>query len=410
MDIPIFGYPKALLKIAIRFRKAFPDVRQFNHFLRFVTAIGHYEKGSLAHINSLFVEHTNQSNFNRFLSSKFDLGLLKNEHINAINEIEKDGILVIDDTIIERNGKNIEYTDIFFDHNKKKYVRGYQVATSLFIGKYGKYPIALSIYRKFNKEDPAFKTKIEIQKENIEDAIKRGLNFSTVIGDSWYFTDDLVKFLNAKGKSWIFTSKGNRRVKIQGRWTSLDDLILPYAESQLLTIDGEVYSAWEKEVYIRGIGKLSVVVTEGINGKKYFMTNRLDWDSKKIIGTFLNRWDIEVMHREMKGNGLKRLFLRNGKKVEMDLCLYAIGRTLLEISTIITIEDHKELEEGIEIHKRLTGIEFIENASQKIMEFGKHAVEAMVKAIETPYKSTVKILKSLGLFTFNPLDKINAKL
>ncbi|MGC8860906.1 MAG: hypothetical protein ACP5QH_06890 [Thermoplasmata archaeon] len=108
------------------------------------------------------------------------MDLLKNEHINAINEIEKDGILVIDDTIIERNGKNIEYTDIFFDHNKKKYVRGYQVATSLFVGKYGKYPIALSIYKKFNKEGPEFKTKIEIQKENIEDAMKRGLNFSTV--------------------------------------------------------------------------------------------------------------------------------------------------------------------------------------------------------------------------------------
>jgi hypothetical protein len=27
------------------------------------------------------------------------------------------------------------------------------------------------------------------------------------------------------------------------------------------------------------------------------------------------------------------------------------------------------------------------------MEFGKHAVEAMVKAIENPYKSTVKIEK-----------------
>jgi hypothetical protein len=113
-----------------------------------------------------------------------------------------------------------------------------------------------------------------------------------------------------------------------------------------------------------------------------------------------------MMHREMKGKGLKHLFLRNGKKVEMDLCLYAIGRTLLKISTIISLEDHKELEGAIEIHKRLTGIEFIENEFQKIMEFGKHAVEA----IENPYKSTVKILKNLGLFTFNPLDKINAKL
>jgi hypothetical protein len=70
---------------------------------------------------------------------------------------------------------------------------------------------------------------------------------------------------------------------------SLDDLILPYAESQLLTINGEVYSAWEEEVYIRGIGKLKLIVTEGINGKKYFMTNRLDWDSKKIIGTFFEQ-------------------------------------------------------------------------------------------------------------------------
>jgi hypothetical protein len=99
----------------------------------------------------------------------------------VINKIEKDGILVIDDTIIERNGKNIEYTDMFFNHNKKKYVRGYQVITSLFVGKYGKYPITLSIYRKFNKEDPGFKTKIEIQKENIEDAMKRGLNFFNII-------------------------------------------------------------------------------------------------------------------------------------------------------------------------------------------------------------------------------------
>ena len=57
------------------------------------------------------------------MSSKFDLDLLKNEHINAINEIEKDGILVIDDTIIKRNGKNIEYTDIFFDHKCVNYLQ-----------------------------------------------------------------------------------------------------------------------------------------------------------------------------------------------------------------------------------------------------------------------------------------------
>ena len=40
--------------------------------------------------------YKNQINLNRFLSSKFDLEFLKKEHINLINEIEKDCILVIE--------------------------------------------------------------------------------------------------------------------------------------------------------------------------------------------------------------------------------------------------------------------------------------------------------------------------
>jgi len=50
--------------------------------------------------------------------------------------------------------------------------------------------------------------------------INMGLNFTTVIVDPWYFTKEIVEFLSDKGKSWVFTSKGNRRVKYQGRWAS----------------------------------------------------------------------------------------------------------------------------------------------------------------------------------------------
>jgi len=71
--------------------------------------------------------------------------------------------------------------------------------------------------------------------------IENGLNFTTVIGDSWYFTKQIVEYLNDKGKSWIFTCKGNRRIKYQGKLLSLDNLYLPYREPQLFTIDGQVY-------------------------------------------------------------------------------------------------------------------------------------------------------------------------
>jgi len=45
-----------------------------------------------------------------------------------------------------------------------------------------------------------------------------------------------------------------------------------------------------------------------------------------------------------------------------------------------------------------------------IIKYGIDAIDAMISAIENPYKSTVKILKNSGLFTFNSLDKIGAKL
>ena len=60
--------------------------------------------------------------------------------------------------------------------------------------------------------------------------------------------------------------------------------------------------------------------------------------------------------------------------------------------------------------KRWIDIEFIKSAFNGIIKYGRDAIDAMIKAIENPYKSMVKILKSLGLFTSNSSDKINAKL
>jgi len=66
----------------------------------------------------------------------------------------------------------------------------------------------------------------------------------------------------------------------------------------------------------------------------------------------------------------------------MDLCLYAIGRTPLEISTIISKARYKELENTIEPQKRWTGIEFIKSAFKGIIKYGIDAIDAMISAIK----------------------------
>ncbi len=53
--------------------------------------------------------------------------------VNAIliNTIEKDGILAMDDTLVEKTGKNIEAAGWIFDHSIGKTVRGIRMTTSV---------------------------------------------------------------------------------------------------------------------------------------------------------------------------------------------------------------------------------------------------------------------------------------
>ena len=65
-----------------------------------------------------------------------------------VNSVEKDGVLAIDDTIVEKTGKHMEGANWIFDHSVGKNVFGMQLATCTFSGKYGFYPISADIYRR----------------------------------------------------------------------------------------------------------------------------------------------------------------------------------------------------------------------------------------------------------------------
>jgi hypothetical protein len=62
---------------------------------------------SVAHLNGIFVEHTNQSNLNRFLRNIPVLEIFR-KSVSLINRYSSDSLMVIDDTILENNGRHID--------------------------------------------------------------------------------------------------------------------------------------------------------------------------------------------------------------------------------------------------------------------------------------------------------------
>ena len=99
--------PEILDELISKYRSAFPEIRQFRHFSELISALNISEKRSIAHLNSIMSDHVNQSNINRFLASKFDKEAIFRRNIDLINSIENDGVLAIDDTIVEKTCKHI---------------------------------------------------------------------------------------------------------------------------------------------------------------------------------------------------------------------------------------------------------------------------------------------------------------
>ncbi len=76
MEIPVVNNREILDELLINYRSAFPEIRRFRHFSELISVLNNSEKRSVAHLNSIISDHANQSNMNRFLSSKIDEDLI----------------------------------------------------------------------------------------------------------------------------------------------------------------------------------------------------------------------------------------------------------------------------------------------------------------------------------------------
>jgi hypothetical protein len=103
MELPIVGFPSYVEELCVDFTHIFNQERQFIHFIQLMAAYVNAERNTIAHMNGLFTFHSNQSNLNRFITNaNWDEFALNSMKINMINQVESDGVLILDDYITEK--------------------------------------------------------------------------------------------------------------------------------------------------------------------------------------------------------------------------------------------------------------------------------------------------------------------
>jgi SRSO17 transposase len=316
----------------------------FRHFQTYICGLIVSENLTIEGINRTFFRRKHPSSLNRFLTWSIwgheDVNQTRLETLKAEGDLQGKGWLVIDDTLTHKTGKAIEAVGIYMDHCENRYVLAHNIVTTLFIRRDGTvHPLHFRLYLKddYCKEKGVpFKTKIDLARELVEQALSLGLEIEGVLFDNWYASKEFIGFLQGKSLRWVTRLKSDRNVKIRGRYMRVSDFAITLSRDAFKKVMvGEIpYWTFSKALDLKGVGRVRVVIShdnEELQGEPaYFATDNLQWESTRILNTYARRSKIEGFYRDAKQNlGLEDYQLRDLRGIKRHWCLVFLAYSLL---------------------------------------------------------------------------------
>ena len=311
------------------FRPAFTK-SQMSVFREFIYAMfADYKRLSLATIaNNAHINYQKLQYF--FSESKWDTRELNDIRLRLIQNqrttrATPKGVLAVDDTAcpkpyaLNTEGARVQYCGCLGREENANVA-----VASCFVSSEKHFPVDFKSYLPIGTTEPRnFKSKLDLAKELIADALNKDIPFSSVVVDSWYTSTELIEYVASKELTLVAEVKTNRSIFFTHpetkQWRYLRaDLIIPLIK--------QFYPHKLKAVGIpRKDGKDKKVFTYSFNSKlkdcktevkvifvfdkwseaddrdiHVLITTDLMMSVKSAICTYLLRWGIEESFRELK--------------------------------------------------------------------------------------------------------------
>ncbi len=189
IEIPVIESPDILHDLLSESRSMFYR-GQYRQFCRNVIASWASPTRSVAHLNGISVEHTNQINLNCFLRNIDTLDIFR-KSVELINRFCTDPVLVLDDAVLQKPGRHIDGAGWLYNHNEGKTVRGMSAVTAAVAGNVGYFPLNIDIKlvrkkrrRPMERERQYIMSKIIMRMAVIKRSVTAGLRFHMALFDS----------------------------------------------------------------------------------------------------------------------------------------------------------------------------------------------------------------------------------
>ncbi|MBM3233074.1 transposase [Candidatus Pacearchaeota archaeon] len=303
--LPIIKEVKSILAFA---RKAFTK-GSFRCIVQYVNGLISLADKTVKKISEASSEIRHQSELNYAITeAKCEQEMLTKRYLEKARYLFKNTpvYLIIDDTLVERNGDTVQEAQYHHDHNSGKQIKGHQFFTALLWTPLLQLPIFPELYSK-NTD-----SKIEMAQSLIDRLSSLKIKIHTILFDSWYSDHELIKKCLKMKTRVVCSIMTNRKIKLhkKRRWQSLS-FISERIHSQKLNetvVKGNTYQTWSSIVILNNLPSVKMIISEQTNkddelvGKAHLISTNIDNDAAEIISAYKLRWKIETYHRDIKQN------------------------------------------------------------------------------------------------------------
>ena len=319
----IVEFPQVVQDAVARYGDLFGNERQRRHFAEYLTGLMVAERKTVLGINREFAETTDQSCLNRFLTAAgWDVRALNQRRLDELQEdpstrYSDQGVIPIDNTLVDRDGLLIPDAGWFWDHaeERNKIAQDYlfinYVCTS---GKH--YPLEFRLFRKQEicaATGEPFRNHTALCCELIDWVCERDIpgDFSM---DCYFTSAEVLNHIHGKRdrfgrpRGYVGDLKTNRKLEWKGRITKANELAASIgpADRKALRIGDDRQWYFTVTVRIPDVKhKVRIVILwrhrNDAEPCKILVTDRITWEVTRIVRVYRHRWTgTETFHRDGK--------------------------------------------------------------------------------------------------------------
>jgi len=341
----IVEYPTVVQQAMQEFGEVFANEPERQHFAEYLTGLMIAERKNVSGINREFVDPTDQSCLNRWLTQvEWDEKDLNDRRLKWLQRdpstrYSSRGVIAIDNTLIDHEGKFIEDVGWLWDHADQRYVIAHDYVISNYVCPSGAhYPIE---WRRFRKREACaegeFEDHTKLCIKLIDDAIEREIPGDFTF-DSYFTSAGVLNHIEASGRAYVGDLKLNRKVAYLGIEQKLSEVAaqIPAEAKKPIKVGEKTYWYYSRRMRIPDVKHPVRILLfwkqkSDTQASKALVTNRIAWEATRMLLVYRHRWTgTETFHRDAKQQlGMGECQVRKSQGQTRHMYLVCVAYSLL---------------------------------------------------------------------------------